>query len=398
MSNEDSNAQTVESAEVESQELATGQQEVPQEWETMSDEEFANLDLSGFEELAGQDNQSVGDDDNNEDEDEGDPEAFTDEYNEDDDASIYEQESDDDDGTQVEEEEEENANTDVDDTSGDIKYKEAYEKIFAPFKANGHEIKADNPDDVIRLMQMGANYNQKMQALKPSLKTLKMLERHNMLDENKLALLIEAGNGDKNAIQQLLKNTQVDPMDLDTNDDLDYKPKVEPVSDREYDLSEVMDSIKDSPHYEKTLRIVTKQWDADSKQIVVNEPHLLRTINQHIDSGIYDIVQAEMVKQRALGRLDGVSDIVAYKQIGDSLDEQGAFDHLASKGGSTTSNQRQPVATKPRVPKQQATENTRRKAASPTKKTSSAPKRPADFNPLEMSDEDFEKQFDPRLM
>ena len=383
MSNEDSNAQTVESAEVESQELATGQQEVPQEWETMSDEEFANLDLSGFEELAEQ---------------EGEQEAFVDDEDDNEEeevASDFGQESDEEDD---ESQEEETDNDEVEDTSTDTIYKEAYEKIFAPFKANGHEIKADNPDDVIRLMQMGANYNQKMQALKPSLKTLKMLERHNMLDESKLALLIEAGNGDKNAIQQLLKDNQVDPMDLDTNDELDYKPKVEPVSDREYDLSEVMDSIKDSPHYEKTLRIVTKQWDADSKQIVVNEPHLLRTINQHIDSGIYDIVQAEMVKQRALGRLDGVSDIVAYKQIGDSLDEQGAFDHLASKGGSTTSNQRQPVATKPRVPKQQATENTRRNAASPTKKTSSASKRPADFNPLEMSDEDFEKQFDPRLM
>lgn len=375
MSNEDSNAQTVESAEVESQELATGQQEVPQEWETMSDDEFANLDLSGFEELAGQEEQT---EDN-----EGDAEAFADDDDEED-ASDFEQESGDDE--------------EVEETSTDTNYKESYEKIFAPFKANGHEIKVDSPDDVIRLMQMGANYNQKMQALKPSLKTLKMLERHNMLDESKLALLIEAGNGDINAIQQLLKDNKVDPMDLDTNDELDYKPKVEPVSDREYDLSEVMDSIKDSPHYEKTLRIVTKQWDTDSKQIVVNEPHLLRTINQHIDSGMYDIVQAEMVKQRALGRLDGVSDIVAYKQIGDALDEQGAFDHLASYGGSTTSNQRQPVATKPRVPKQQATENTKRKAASPTKKTSSTSKRPADFNPLEMSDEEFEKQFDPRLM
>lgn len=375
MSNEDSNAQTVESAEVGSQELATGQQEVPQEWETMSDDEFANLDLSGFEELAGQEEQI---EDN-----EGDAEAFADDDDEED-ASDFEQESDDDE--------------EVEETSTDTNYKETYEKIFAPFKANGHEIKVDSPDDVIRLMQMGANYNQKMQALKPSLKTLKMLERHNMLDESKLALLIEAGNGDINAIQQLLKDNKVDPMDLDTNDELDYKPKVEPVSDREYDLSEVMDSIKDSPHYEKTLRIVTKQWDTDSKQIVVNEPHLLRTINQHIDSGIYDIVQAEMVKQRALGRLDGVSDIVAYKQIGDTLDEQGAFDHLASYGGSTMSNQRQPVATKPRVPKQQATENTKRKAASPTKKTSSTSKRPADFNPLEMSDEEFEKQFDPRLM
>lgn len=375
MSNEDSNAQTVESAEVESQELATGQQEVPQEWETMSDDEFANLDLSSFEEIAGQEEQTE------------DNEAFADDDDEED-ASDFEQEPSD----------EETDNDAVEETSKDTNYKETYEKIFAPFKANGHEIKVDSPDDVIRLMQMGANYNQKMQALKPSLKTLKMLERHNMLDESKLALLIEAGNGDINAIQQLLKDNQVDPMDLDTNDELDYKPKVEPVSDREYDLSEVMDSIKDSPHYEKTLRIVTKQWDTDSKQIVVNEPHLLRTINQHIDSGMYDIVQAEMVKQRALGRLDGVSDIVAYKQIGDSLDEQGAFDHLASNGGSTTSNQRQPIATKPRVPKQQATENTKRKAASPTKKTSSTSKRPADFNPLEMSDEDFEKQFDPRLM
>ncbi len=73
----------------------------------------------------------------------------------------------------------------------EIDYKGQYEKIMAPFKANGKEIKLDNPDDVVRLMQMGANYTQKMQALQPNLKLLKMLQNQGLLDEGKLNNLID---------------------------------------------------------------------------------------------------------------------------------------------------------------------------------------------------------------
>ena len=43
--------------------------------------------------------------------------------------------------------------------------KEVYNKVFAPFRANGKEIQVKSVDDVISLMQMGANYNKKMASI-----------------------------------------------------------------------------------------------------------------------------------------------------------------------------------------------------------------------------------------
>lgn len=368
-------------------------------WETMSDEEFASLDYESLAEQGLLEEEQV--------EEELPPESEEEVVEEGDSGEEMEEEEDTETDVTNEDEEDSNTGETSEDESEedfveetDTNYKDAYEKIFAPFKANGHEIKVDSPEDVVRLMQMGANYNAKMAALKPGLKTLKLLEKNELLDENKLALLIDANNGNPEAIKKLIQTHKIDTYNLDLDNETDYKPQVETVSDKEYALSEVMGSLKSSPHYEKTLNVVTKVWDSESKQIVVNEPHLLETINRHIDTGMYDIVQAEVIKQRALGRLNGVNDIVAYKQIGDMLDEQGAFDHLVPKPAETTSKQRQPIARKPKSPANAAKKNTEKlRGVTPTRQASSqTTSKPEGFNPLDMSDEDFEKQFDPRLM
>ena len=49
-------------------------------------------------------------------------------------------------------------------------YESAYKKVSEPFKANGVDIQVKEPDDIVRLMQMGANYQKKMSQLKPHLK------------------------------------------------------------------------------------------------------------------------------------------------------------------------------------------------------------------------------------
>ena len=400
MAFEESNNSTAEAeTQITNEEVINEQEQVSDEviqedqWATMSDEEFAELDLENESPVAlEQEDEQDGENSSQEEEDADENEE---EINEDlDQEEQVEEDSDD-----LEESEDDNEEKEDSEDNTQI-YKEAYEKIFAPFKANGHEIKVDSPEDVIRLMQMGANYNSKMAALKPGLKTLKLLEKNKLLGDDKLGLLVDASKGNPEAIKQLMKDNQIDPMNIDLDEKSDYKPQLEKISDSEYELSEVMGRLKDNPYYEKTLQVVTKEWDESSKQTVVNQPALLETINQHIETGMYDIVQAEMVKQRALGHLNGVSDIVAYKQIGDSLNEQGAFDQLGSEGRTPTSNKKQqPVASKPRTPKKQSAENAKkRKAASPTKKTVSTRQPSADFNPLDMSDEEFEKQFDPRLM
>ena len=107
----------------------------------------------------------------------------------------------------------------------EIDYKKEYERLTASFKANGKDISVANVDEAISLMQMGANYNKKMAALKPNLKLLKLLENNKLLDESKISYLIDLDKKNPEAITKLLKDSGIDPLDVDVNKESEYRPK-----------------------------------------------------------------------------------------------------------------------------------------------------------------------------
>lgn len=277
----------------------------------------------------------------------------------------------------------------------EVDYKAEYDKIFAPFNANGKQIKVDNADDAIQLMQMGANYAKKMAALKPNLKMLKMLENNQLLSEEKLNFYIDLEKKNPEAIKKFLKDSGVDPLDLDLNGNADYKPTNHAVDDRAVDLDLVLDEIKDTPSYNKMLGIVSGKWDAASKQAVYEKPQILKVINSHIETGVYDLISAEMERERMLGRLAGVPDLEAYRQVGDAIEARGGFNHLFKAPDQAPAEQGQPqtvikTATKPAAAADQK-RNQQRRAASPTTRSAPSSAPPADFNPLALSDDEFEK-------
>ena len=102
-----------------------------------------------------------------------------------------------------------------------VDYKAAYEKIMTPFKANGKLISLESPDEAVRLMQMGANYTKKLQALQPQLRMLRMLENNGLLDEQKLSYLIDLDKKNPSAITKLVKESGIDPIDIDIEKDPD---------------------------------------------------------------------------------------------------------------------------------------------------------------------------------
>lgn len=285
----------------------------------------------------------------------------------------------------------EDGETDTDaDESAEVDYKSEYEKVMAPFRANGKEMQAKTAEEAVQLMQMGANYNKKMAALKPSLKTLKLLENNELLDEEKLSYLIDLDKKNPDAIKKLIKESGIDPMEIDVDAESDYKPNTYTVDDRQMELDEVLDSIQDTPTYSQTINVVSNKWDAASKQTISNNPQLLEVINDHMASGIYEQVSNVVERERTLGRLKGLSDLEAYRQVGDALHAKGQFEQKA------------PVETgKKVVPKRKTkTEDPtlkRKKRAASSTKTKPAAKAP-DFNPLGMSDDDFEKQFNESLL
>ena len=274
-----------------------------------------------------------------------------------------------------------------------IDYKAEYERLTQPFKANGKEIKVSSVEDAVELMQMGANYSKKMAALKPHLKLIKMLDKHGLMDESKLSYLIDLNGKNPEAIAKLVKDSGLDPMEMDENKADDYKPTSYKVDDREIELDNVLESIKDSSTYQRTISVVSNDWDKSSKEVIANTPQILSVLNAHMESGIYDIIQDELENERTFGRLQGLSDIEAYRYVGDRIQANGGFSHLAK--GQQNQPKQNVVSAKPMQVQDDKLKD---------KKRAAAPSKPAvttqvakDFNPLALSDEEFAK-FKPNFM
>ena len=275
-----------------------------------------------------------------------------------------------------------------------IDYEAAYKKLFAPFKANGKDLQVATVDEAVTLMQMGANYNKKMAALKPNLKLMKLLENNGLLSEEKLSFLIDLEKKNPDAIGKLLKDGGIDPLDLNAENASDYKPHTYNVDDRELELDTILGELQDSPSYNRTLDVVSNKWDGASKQVIAQQPQLLKVINDHISNGVYDLISTEIERERMFGRLNGLSDLEAYRHVGDAIQARGGFDHLASQGQAKPSVQ---PAVKPAPVVDDQKLKDKKRAASPTKATpATAPA--ADFNPLALSDDEFTKLVNKRLL
>lgn len=268
-------------------------------------------------------------------------------------------------------------------------YEAEYKRLMSGFKANGKEITPRSVEDAIALMQMGANYNKKMSSLKPHLSVIKLLEQNGLLDMEKINNLIDLSKKDKAAITKLVKDAGIDPMDIDTSKEVAYKPTDRRVDPKELELDSVLEEIQGTESYQKTARIVSQEWDNASKQAIADQPAILRVLNSHVQAGIYDVITAEVERERLFGRLSGMSDLEAYRQVGDALHARGGFDHLTRQMKPEPTKQ-VVVAPNPKPAKEDPAKD-RRRAAAPTKAiTTTAPaKAQDDF--LALSDEEFAK-------
>lgn len=306
----------------------------------MSDDEILELDIDAVDGLdpetddedPGEPNETSGqvDDEENDDSEDGSEDTDPDDTDDDD-----PDESDaDDDDTEAGNQNQASGDTDVgsgeqsdkdNDTPAKVNYKSEYKSLLSPFKAAGREIKVNNINDARRLMQMGVDYSRKMEAMKPHQRILKTLERNELLDIDKINFLIDLDKHNPEAIQKFLKDSDIDPMDLDYEDDTTYKPTDHSVGDQEMALDDVLDEIRGTESFSRTVNEITDKWDTASREVLMKEPNLIAIINDHVGSGIYDQVISAVEQERVFGRLKGMSDLEAYKAVGDAIAEKGGF-------------------------------------------------------------------------
>lgn len=264
-----------------------------------------------------------------------------------------------------------------------IDYKAAYESIMRPFKANGREIIPQGINDVISLMQMGANYTKKMQQFAPVRKVAETVTR-NGINDKELNFLIDIHNGNKDAIKSLLKRHNIDPTEMmsDLEDDKDkkeYVPSNYAPSDSDMEISEIMADI-DPDNMEKIKDIIANKWDAKSREELIKNPNILRGLNEELQLGRFDTIQAIVDNERVFGRHKDMSDLDLYVAVVTEYDKA----------------QRQQVQQQyQQIPQQRSQATTpipdKTKAAPTTKSRAQSRGRIRDSEIFKMSDEDFAK-------
>lgn len=366
------------------------------------DEEARLADAESEDDDEDEDEKSVDtnleeDDDDSEDSDNTDDSNSDDSL--DDDDTDGDDESDDDVEDDDSDEEDKDADDDKEDDSEDAeddkKEDEStsdadnWKELTKPFRANNSEMQVDNVEDMRRLMSMGANYHKKMVDMKQDRKHIETLRDNDLLDSDKLSLLIDASKGDKDAITQLIKQGKIDPLQIDVDSDSKYVPRTYEISDETLDVRDVISGLRDTATYEQTMGIVTQKWDKSSQDAIMKQPDVLNVINDHVASGVYEIISDKVAEQKVLGKLNGLNDVAAYIQVGNELQAAGKFD-VENKSTEDV----KPKATKKAKP---APKKTVKPADAKKRKRAAAPKQRAPKAEVldldDLSDEEFNKQF-----
>lgn len=278
-----------------------------------------------------------------------------------------------------------------------------YSKITAPFKADGKDFSVRSVDDAIRLMQQGVNYSRRMQELKPMKNFHRVLQDHGLTDMNKISFLIDVSKGDKTAITKLLKDNNLDPMDLDISVESGYQAKSYAGNPQDNAFRDALENTISNPDGQALVGDIHKSWDDSSKARLRENPGILGNLMDMKQSGVYDKIVAELNYQRGLGYLTDVPYLQAFDQVGEAMKNAGVFNKAPQPAPAAapmghlqnnTQQQVQPVASGARkvtAPKNTAP-NPHLSSTPPSKQTNTGNGK---VNFDSMSDEDFLKMAPP---
>lgn len=285
-----------------------------------------------------------------------------------------------------------------------VNYEAKYKEALAPLKANGKTVEIQSLEELRQLASMGANFTRKMQDIAPHRKILAMLENNGLLDEAKLSFFIDLDKKNPEALKKLIKDSGVDPLDIDVSVEPAYQAGNHKVSDNEIAFRAVLEDLQSTPTGQETISLINSSWDQASKEELWKAPEVMATIQQQRENGIYDVISAEINRQAMLGKIPaGTPFIQAYLNVGNEMNARGAFTkvNVPNSAGvqnapmQTTALVNAPVATRVVAPKPQVTNGAAASAAASTRQTQ---KRVLPVVNLQsMSDDDFLKNWQNRL-
>ena len=203
----------------------------------------------------------------------------------------------DDDEEETSESGEENPDGETEPEKDDTKTSDTEAPTYRDLKVDGKMIPIKDLDELYMLASGGGNLTQKYQKLSKGKKSLSIMEEHG-LTEADLSLLIEARNGNKDALASLVKQSGIDSLDVTDEVDENYQPGEFIPSDESMNLKAVQDEISMDPEYATTQNVVNNLMDERSQQMLVQNPMYIKGLHMDIKSGAYQVTQAQAMKLR----------------------------------------------------------------------------------------------------
>lgn len=200
-----------------------------------------------------------------------------------------------------------------------------YTKVTASFKADGKDLQIRSPEDAVRLMQMGVNYSRRMQEMKPLRAQNEMLKAVGLDDPAKLNHMIEVMQGKPDAIQKLLKDKKIDPIDIDTTKEVAYKPANHAIDPKTLAFREAIETTLTQEGGADLIKDINSSWDDQSKEALRDQPAIFQNLLDQKKSGVYVRIKKELDYQRTMGFLTDVPFVQAYHQVGDAMQKAGVF-------------------------------------------------------------------------
>lgn len=178
-------------------------------------------------------------------------------------------------------------------------------QVTAEFTANGRQVRVEKPEDIVRLMQMGMNYNKKMEAIKPNMGLIKTLKENGLDNTETLQFLIDLKKHDKAAIAKLLKDAEVDTYDLPDLEETPYTSQTAIISNQQAEFENVLADLNQLPKGTDLIQSLGKSdnWDDDSLEFFRTQPEALYHLYSDKNSGLYDEVLRVIDLDKSMGRI-----------------------------------------------------------------------------------------------
>ncbi len=191
------------------------------------------------------------------------------------------------------------------------------------FKANGKDYEFTSEEIVEQFPKMfgkAMDYTKKMQSIKPWRKTIDALQGAE-LGHDDVSLMIDVLKGDKEAINEVLKRTGVDTLELNAEDASGYAVKDYGRNEAALDIKDVIEEIQGDVEYVTTHNILSEQWDEKSWEAMSEDPDMIKLLHTDVKSGMYDTLQPIAEKLKVFGG-GSKSDLEYYKEAAQTYFER----------------------------------------------------------------------------